>query len=554
MTFIEYLKEAVEAALDKMYEEYGGSELWKYFREAFDAMIESLDEDTLNELVMTWYRKQATTKGLEKKAVENTIKRLAENLWSAISTVYSIPEANLDRVDFKAIDWKSLLQSGASSTDIAKEIARHAGVSPEAVEKQIEEYIQYTEQLFSQTIDELKKLLRTAKELDPVLYEYLVKKLEKLLPKVEKSVEEADKEVEQGALGAFIAAATELIKSSKELVETFKKVVEEFKKTSEEIRKAVEEMKNVAPAQAPAPKPETEKKISIKPVPVGENAEEQKYLMKIVEKWKWGYNPDTAEFLAPLTVVWVILTKMYDMYPDLLEAAKLWVALNRYVWSRAVDFKAEFLEVEKNGRWGLILSDVAKLIERRNPELAYILTTIAAREDVPTDIVYSLADNKLYEFRWTVFGPELVKEIKVEELSDIITKRVAWLEKKVVETPGTRGKTIVDVPKPERLLVILGGRCPVCGSTKLDTMQIYGPGTSPSANCAVVTCYNCHTVYRLYGDGRKVIAPPTLDPVKWKERWEKNPAKDPNHPFSEQWIKKVEEFAKTHGFTIEPQS
>jgi hypothetical protein len=547
MSYIMYLSEAVDEVLEEMRDEYGDTPLWKYFKEAFDAVVDSIDENILSGLVERWYSGQAAIEGFEKAAVKNTVKRLAEGLMDALSLVYSIPEAELERVDLKAIDWKPLLEKlkdygiGGATTEIAKEIGKRAGVTPKKIEKQVDEFAKYTEQEFTSILEDLKKLLSRVKEQDPQLYNMLLSRLEELLPRAGKSIAEASKRVELGELRAFMTVATELLK-------TVKEVMEEFKKTAEELRKAA--------AEKPA-KPKAVKPI-VKPVPIGETAKEQEYLNRLAEKWGWGYNPETTEFLAPLTVVWAVAMDRLDEHPDLREEAKMWIALNRYVWSRVIGFRRGFLEVEKEDfEWDQRFFDVMKTIESRSPELAELLTMLRSRDEVPTNIVYSLAENKLYELRITAQGPELGKEVAPRDLEKIISRRAAWLEEKEIKvekvTPWAAGTTRVRVPRPERLLFILKGRCPVCNSEKLSTSQVYGPYNPPSANCAIVACYNCHTVYRLYGDGTAVIAPPTLDPDRWRERWENNPAKDERHPFTPDWVENVRVFAEVNGFRVEPQ-
>jgi hypothetical protein len=549
MALIEYLKEAVDAVLDEMETEYGGEPLWSTFKDAYKAMTKSIDATILKDLVNAWYKKQAE-KGLESTAVKNTVKVLAEALWEALKEIYSIPEARLENVDFEAIDWKPLLErlAGFDKKDtsgmgdaIAEEIGGIAGVTQKDIEETIEQQIEYAEREFEERISDLKNILKTVKEIDAKAYERMLGRLEEILPRIRRRSAEAGARVELGELRAFIATATELLK-------TVKEAVDEFKKTAEELRKAA--------AEKPT-KPEAAKPI-VRPVPVGETAAEQEYLNRLATKWKWGYSPETAEFLAPLTVVWAVATDRLDEYPDLREEAKMWIALNRFVWSSAIGFKRGFLEIEKDDfEWSLRFFDIMKLIENRSPELLEILARFRSRDEVPTGIVYSLAESKLYEFRRTVHGPELGKEVTLRELEEIISRRAAWLEEIEVETgetsPWSAGKTRVGVPRPEHLLTILRGRCPVCGSEKLELSRVYGPYNPPSANCAIATCLNCHTVYRLYGDGRGVIAPPTLDPEKWRQRWENNPAKDSKHPFTEEWIKNVDVFAKAKGFSVEPQ-
>jgi len=545
MTYIEYLDEAAEAVLEEMRSRYEGDPLWKAFEDAYDAMTSAVDERVLRSLVESWYPEQA--EAFPSEAVKNALRVLAKALWNALATVHSIPAARLEMADFAAVDWRALLERlsdfdrsdvGGISREIAKEVGRQAGVAPEAVEKTVVEYAEYAEKEFSSRVDELKRLLKEAKELDPKLYDTLLSRLEELLPRARRGVAEAGKGVELGELKTFIATATELLKA-------LKGAADEFKKAAEELRRAV--------AARPPAKPE-----AVRPVPVGEDYKEQAYLVRLAEKWKWGYSPGTAEFLAPLTVVWAVVTDRLDEHPDLKEEAKAWIALNRFVWSRAVGFKRGFLEVEKDEfEWSLRFFDVMKLIESRSPGLVEALTRLRRRDEVPTNIVYSLVDSKLYEFRRTVLGPELVREVTPKELEEIVSRRAAWLEEIEVETgkvsPWTAGKTRVLVPRAETLLAALTGKCPVCGSEKLELSQVYGPYNPPSANCAVAVCYNCHTVFRLYGDGTGVVAPPTLDPERWRVRWESNPARDEKHPFTEGWIKNVEVFAKVKGFRVEPQ-
>ena len=551
MALIEHLREAVDAVREEMEAEYGGHPMWPVFRDAYEGMARAIDRRILGALVGAWYKKQAE-KGLESAAVRNTVKLLAEALWKALEEVYSVPEARLERVDFRSVDWKPLLErlrdfdkedEEGIKDAIAEEIGRWAGVSPKAIERAVEQTIEYASRELEERVGELKRVLETVKEIDEKEYERMLERLEReLLPRARRRTAKASREVELGELRAFIATTAELLK-------TVKEAMEEFKKAAEELRKA---------AAAPvAPKPEAVRP-AVRPVPVGEDAREQAYLARLAEKWRWGYSPDTAEFLAPLTVVWAVATDRLGEYPDLKEEAKAWIALNRFVWSRAVGFNRGFLEVEKKDfDWVMRFFDVMKLIESRSPGLVEILTRFRSRDEVPTNIVYSLADGKLYEFRRTVYGPELVREVTLRELEEVASRRAAWLEEIEVETgqasPWSAGRTRVWVPKPERLLAVLTGKCPVCGSEKLDLSRVYGPYNPPHTNCAVAVCYNCQTVFRLYGDDRRVIAPPTLDPERWRRRWESNPARDEKHPFTEEWIKNVEVFAKARGFRVVPQ-
>jgi len=549
MTYIEYLDEAADTVVDEMRREHGGDEMWKYFEESFNAVLDHIDESILASLAEAWYPEQA--EAFPSQAVTNTLRVLARAIWSALSSLSTVDEKRLEKVDWDAIDWRPLLERlvdfdksdvGGIAREIAKEIGRAAGVAPETVEKQIVGFAEAAVTESLSYIDSLKRLLESAKEIDAEAYKEILKRIEEtFLPKIRARITKTSEKISEANAKEFIAAVTETLKAVRDAINTLTKSVEELRKAAAE-----------KPAKPVAVKP------TVRPVPVGETAAEQEYLNRLATKWKWGYSPETAEFLAPLTVVWAVATDRLDEYPDLREEAKMWIALNRFVWSSAVGFKRGFLEIEKGDfEWSLRFFDVMRLIENRSPELLEILARFRSRDEVPTGIVYSLAESKLYEFRRTVHGPELGKEVTLRELEEIISRRVAWLEEIEVETgktsPWSAGKTRVAVPRPQRLLTILRGRCPVCGSEKLELSQVYGPYNPPSANCAIATCLNCHTVYRLYGDGRGVIAPPTLDPEKWRQRWENNPAKDSKHPFTEEWIKNVDVFAKAKGFSVEPQ-
>jgi 6-pyruvoyl-tetrahydropterin synthase len=549
MTYIEYLDEAANTVADEMRREYGGDEMWKYFEESFNAVLNHMDENILASLAEAWYPEQA--EAFPSQAVANTLRVLARAIWSALSSLSTVDGKRLEKVDWDAIDWRPLLERlvdfdksdvGGIAREIAKEIGRAAGVAPETVEKQIVGFAEAAVTESLSYIDSLKRLLESAKEIDAEAYKEILKRIEEtFLPKIRAGITKTSEKISEANAKEFIAAVTETLKAVGDAINTLTKSVEELRKAAAE--------KPAKPVAAPA--------ITVK----GETLAEKTYLNIAVADFMrigGGYDPLTGEFLAPLRAVWSIVKRNYPAYPDLFRAVKMWLALNRALYNNVFGFGWSFKRVEEeDGEWIARIDSVDTVIRRKSPDLVNVLDTIDSDRDVP-NMLYSLLDGKVYESKATEMGafkgePVEVSRI-IEAAEEAAEKRIApWAKKAVVpveELPGgARRLAEVTHARPQWLYRELGNSCPVCGSTHLEGEVLIYP--ERGTGIAVVSCNNCLTVYRMYPSGAIEIRIPTDNLELWRKMWERNMAKDRRHPFSEKWLENAKRLAETKGWILQ---
>jgi hypothetical protein len=548
MSYSIYLEEAAGTVIEEWRGTHGGDELWKHFESAFSAMLDSMDERTLGSLVEAWYPEQA--EAFPSQAVVNTLRVLAKSLWSALGSLSTFDSGKLEKVDFSAIDWKTLLERlvdfdrsdiGGIAREIAKEIGKQMGIAPESVERQVVSFAEAAVKEAEDYIDSLKKLLATAREIDAEAYKEILKRIEEtFLPKVRAGVAKTSEKISEANAKEFIAAMTETLKALSNAINTLTKSVEELRRAAAE--------KPAKPGAAPA--------ITVK----GETLAEKAYLNMAVADFMragGGYDPLTGEFLAPLRAVWSIVKRNYSAYPDLFRAVKMWLALNRALYNSVFGFGWGFKRAEEgDGEWIARVDSADTVIRRRSPDLVDALDTIDSDRDVPS-MLYSLLDGKVYESKATEVGAFKGEPVEVgriiEAAEEAAEKRAApWARRAVVpveELPGgVRRLAEVTHARPRWLYRELGNSCPVCGSANLEGEVLIYP--EKGTGIAVVSCNNCLTVYRMHPSGAIEIRIPTDSPELWRKMWERNMSKDRGHPFSERWLENAKRLAEAKKWVL----
>lgn len=539
-----YLRDAIDKALDKVSGEAG----WIYAEPAFEELVKSLDNETLELLASSWMPR--TLRSRPSEAVEHVVEKLAKVLLLAVD-ILEKSGVDLHRVDWVAIDWRTALEeladidprnTAAMARKIAGLAAEQAAVPLTDVDRGLEASIDVMSEQVSQQIDMLSQLLRDISDgLEELrrhrvpTYEMLRERFLKAVEAVAERGEKAAEKVEEAHETAFAGEMAEAVKMLREAVGDLKKAVEDVKRLAEEVAKGVEEARK-------------EKRVEVRIKVYGETAAENIYLERILIDFTalgGGYDPVSGEFLAPLTAIWSLAKRNYGAYPDLFRAIKMWLALNRALYNRVFGFSWGFIRIDENEpEWLSRAEQIHSIAMRKSPDVMDMLRDIEREADVPR-YLYSLLDGAIYRATRTAYGVIKGEPVPVKELEKIAREvaRAPWLKTVAVWISPPIGRPYIvelTIPSTDYLKKAIKGVCQICGASRFSEKELYSPAAASWAYRSVLTCENCLTNYVIYGDGSIEVQIPTRDTELWRGLWERNPRKDPTKPFAAKWIDNAE--------------